>query len=987
MHLKEIKLSGFKSFADKINIDFNKGITCVVGPNGSGKSNIVDAVRFVLGEQSVKSLRGDAMVDVIFSGSKSRTPLNVTSVELIFDNSDKHLALDYTEVSVKRRLYITGENEYFLNGQNCRLKDIVNLFVDSGMGRGSFNIISQGEIQRIISNKPEERRIVFEEVASVLKYKRRKEDAIKKIERTNENLNRVNDIIGELEPQIGPLYEQSIMAKEYLNIKEELENIEIALIVHDIDNINFEYQDIKKQIEKLSEEIVNLSIRVNNEELELGNEKTELQKVDNEIYGLQQQLIELSSKAEKLNTQKQMISERKKYDKEDIKLHNNIIQLKEDKFILDNSVFSVKSDINSNVEFISNIDRDISNFEIKLNSLKKEKSSVINQLDSKLRKERELNHKIDLLKNSIENNTTMNLAVRNVVNNPKLNGIHGIIGKLIEVEEKYALAIETSLGSSMQYIVVDNEDIAKDAINYLKNNSLGKATFFPINIIMPKGIDEDTLFKASKYSAYIGCAFNYIKCNPKYRNIVLNQLGNVLLVNDINGANEISKAINYRYKIVTLDGEIVHVGGSITGGTFKKSYGMIKEKYELESMLRDNTLIINECKSLENKINEIDYELKEIEVKIYNLQKQKVVVEESNNNKLKSLKQNQNQLELINNELSDLENIVGNSIDKEETKVITNYYETIKEKEELIKVIDKLNNKRIVIFGRCEEFDAAIRKNNSLYNKKQEELKNLEIKVNRMDVKLDTLLNFLTTDYSLTYDMAKGNYKLELDTDDARIRVNTFKAKIKSFGVINLGAIDEYERVNKRYTFLNSQRDDLKNALNVLLDIIKEMDKVMEKNFIETFKLIQDEFKIVFKRLFGGGHAELKLNDPSNILQTGIDIIASPPGKQLQHLSLLSGGEKSLTAIALLFAVLNVRPVPFCLFDEVEAALDDVNVKTFGEYLENYNDKTQFIIITHKKKTMEYANVLYGITMQESGVSKLVGVKLEDANKYVDVNK
>jgi len=987
MYLKEIKLSGFKSFADKIDIDFNKGITCVVGPNGSGKSNIVDAVRWVLGEQSVKSLRGEgAMADVIFSGSNSRNALNVASVELIFDNSDKHLSLDYTEVSIKRRVYTTGENEYFLNGEKCRLKDIVDLFVDSGMGKGSFNIISQGEIQKIISNKPEERRTIFEEAAGVLKYKRRKEDAIRKIERTNENLNRVNDIISELEPQTEPLKEQSEKAKEYLFIKKELENIEIALITHDIENINFEYQESKRHIENLTEQIVVLSTKSSSGETDLEKEKVELQKIDNELHNYQQKLVELSSKVEKLNAQKQMMSERRKYNKEDNKVNDNIIKLKEEKLKLDNNIFSIESDIANNGELIHNIDKNINTFEVDLNGLKKDKSIVINELDFKSRKERELNHKIELIRESIENNTGLNSAVRNVIYNPKLNGIHGIIGKLIEVEEKYALGIETSLGASMQFIVVDNESNAKEAINYLKNNNLGRATFFPINVITPRGIDEDTISKINNHPSVIGCAFDFIKCDPRYRNIMLNQLGNVLMVNDIDSANEISKIINYRYKIVTLDGELVHVGGSITGGASKRNNGMIKEKYELESMLRDVTLVINECKNLENKINEIDYQLKDIETKIYNLKGERVSIEESKNSKIDILRQYKNQLETIENELNDLENIVGHSIDKEETKIINVYYEAIKEKEEVAKIVEKLSRNRTTLYTKIEELDATMRKNNSVYNKKQEELKNIEIKVNRMDVKLDTLLSSLTVEYSLTYDKARENYKLELDVDDARIKVNTFKAKIRSFGIINLGAIDEYERINKRYTFLNNQKNDLIKALDLLLDIIDEMDKVMENNFIETFRLIQDEFKLVFRKLFSGGNAELKLTDPSNILETGIDIIASPPGKKLQHLSLLSGGEKTLTAIALLFAILNTRPAPFCLFDEVEAALDEVNVGTFGEYLKTYANKTQFIIITHKKKTMEYADILYGVTMQESGVSKLVSVKLEDVNKHADIN-
>ncbi|MGI6324398.1 MAG: AAA family ATPase [Bacilli bacterium] len=984
MYLKEIKLLGFKSFADKTDITFDKGISCIVGPNGAGKSNIVDAVRWVLGEQSVKSLRGEgAMSDVIFSGSKSRDHLNVASVELIFDNYDKYLPVDYTLVSVKRKVYVTGENEYFLNGEQCRLKDIIDLLADSGMGKASFNIISQGEISHIINSRPEERRVIFEEAAGVLKYKRRKEEAIRKIERTNENLNRVNDIIQELEPNLIPLKEQSEKAKEYLDIKKELESIEIALIVHDIDNLNYEYQETKKQIEKLTEELITLSAKTTTEGTDIEKEKGELQQIDRELYEAQQELVELSSKAEKLNAQRQMITERKKYDKKDAKIHDNVIKLTEEKLKLTNDIYSLENDISSNKETIDEYDKNINLLTLALNDLRKERIELINELDNQKHQERELNHKIELLRNAIENDTGLNSAVRHVINNPKLDGIHGVIGKLIDVKEKYALAIETSLGPSMQFIVVDNETKAKECINYLKNNNLGRATFFPLNVITPRGIDNHTLEKIFDHPDYLGCAADFVKYDQKYRNIILNQLGNVLLATDIDAANKISKLINYQYKIVTLDGELVHVGGSITGGAYKRSNGMIREKYELEGMLRQVTSIVNNYQKIELKIKDLDKQIKEQEDSIFNLNSKRVSCEESNNSKLNLLNQYKAELEAIDNELNDLDSIINDAIDKEEAKVVDAYYKILKEKEATAKKIDRLSHKRNILISKIEELEALIRSNNSAYNKKQEELKNLEIKVNRMDVKLDTLLNSLNEEYSLTYEKAKENYKLEIDVDEARIKVNTNRTKIKSFGLINLGAIEEYERINKRYTFLTTQKEDLIKAEQTLLDIIKEMDTVMEENFITTFRQIQTEFKTVFKKLFSGGHAELKLTNPDNILETGIDIIASPPGKKLQHLSLLSGGEKALTAIALLFAILNTRPVPFCLFDEIEAALDEVNVETFGEYLKTYKDKTQFIIITHKKKTMEYADILYGITMQESGVSKLVSVKLENIDHYV----
>lgn len=986
MYLKEIKLSGFKSFADKLNIEFNDGITCVVGPNGSGKSNVVDAVRWVLGEQSVKSLRGEGgMSDVIFSGSKSRNSHNVASVTLIFDNSDKHLPIDYAEVSIKRRVYNNGENEYFLNGEQCRLKDIVDLFVDSGISKESFNIISQGEIQKIIGTKPEERRQIFEEAAEVLKYKRRKEESIRKIARTHDNLNRVNDIINELEQQIDPLKEQSEKAKEYLAAKQELDEVEIALITHDIETYNHEYQDAKKNIEILNEEILQSGTEFSNEQANVERQRVDLQKLDQKIYETQQNLVAVSSQAEKLSGQKQMVTERQKYSASDQRLHENIINLKENELKIQNDIVGIENDIKVELGKANKIEEAIQHLMIDLKNEHQMKSQVTMQLDNTVRRERELNHRVELLRESIEHYGGLASGTRNVITNPKLNGVHGIIGKLIEVKDDYIVAIETSLGASMQFIVVDNEKCAKEAINYLKVNNMGRATFFPLNIIQPKGVDEQTLEKISNHPSFVDVAAHLTNYDSKFRSIILNQLGNVIITTDLDGANDISNIINHRYKIVTLDGELIHVGGSITGGNDKRHNGMIKEKYELESMLREIVVINAEQVKLEQKVLDFNNDVKDLEMKIFKLKGDRASLLEIISSKHNILNSYKKKHDSVQSEWQGLNNVVNNTLSNEEESIINAYFKALGEKETLEKEIEEMNKKRHDLYNSIEEVDHVLRKNNQYHQKKQTELQNLEIKVNRLDVKLDALLNSLNEEYSMTYDKAKENYKLEIKVDDARIKVNSAKAKIKNLGMVNIAAIDEFERVNKRYMFLSNQKDDLLKAENILLDIIKEMDTIMEQTFAQTFNLIKIEFAKVFKQLFGGGEAELKLTDPTNMLETGIEIIASPPGKKLQHLSLLSGGEKTLTAIALLFAILNIKAVPFCLFDEIEAALDEVNVSTFGEYLKTYKHKTQFIIITHKKKTMEYADILYGITMQESGVSKLVSVKLENVKEYAHV--
>ncbi|NLL44747.1 MAG: chromosome segregation protein SMC [Mollicutes bacterium] len=979
MYLKEIKAHGFKSFADRIRIELNPSITGIVGPNGSGKSNIVDAIRWVLGEQSVKSLRGNGnMTDVIFSGSKTRNPLNVASVTLVFDNSDHYLPIDFDEVSIKRRVYSDGTNEYYINGEKCRLKDITDLLLDSGIAKESFNIISQGKIDEILSNKPLERRVVFEEAAGVLKYKKRKEEALNKLERTHQNMNRVNDIINELEVQVEPLKEQKEKALEYLKVKEELEEIEIALITNDITKINYQYQQNKRKIDELNEELVSITTTTNTNEVKIEEFKTKLNELNEKINVKQQELLELTSKVEKINSQKQIILERKKYEVEDSKLHDNLIVLKEKELALKNKISNIQNEIDGKQLELNQVILEYNKENHNIEKVKEDKNNLLLDLSNQLKVEAALKTKIENLKESIENNSSLPSAVKNVLNNPKLRGIHNAIGNVIEVNDEYSIAISTSLGIASSFIIVDNETCTKEAINYLKSTNGGRATFFPLNIIKPKTIEQDVLNILKASEGFIDIASNLVKYDPKYTNIINNQLGNVIVAKDIDTANLISKKINYRYKIVTLDGELLHVGGSITGGTKGVNRNIITEKYELENNLRDLDNLTNVIKNIENMINECDYQLKLLEEKLYVINKKKINLEEYINHKKDELSEQIMMLNNTNSEINGTTNIINNSLSNEEEKVLKEYYEALKEKDEVNNELKNLIFERNNLAESLEEFEHEMKKENNLFNIKNNELKNLEIEVNRMDVKLDTLLNTLNEVYGMTYENAIHKYKLEIEENLARTKVNSLKRKLKEIGVVNLGAPEEYNRISKRYEFLIKQRDDLVNAENTLIDIIKELDQVMEKEFIETFRIINENFKTTFRELFKGGTAELKLTEPNNILETGIEIIASPPGKKLTSISLLSGGEKTFTAISLLFAILKSRPLPFCVFDEVEAALDEVNVVSFGEYLLKLKEKTQFILVTHKKKTMEYVDTLYGITMQESGVSKLVSVKLED---------
>lgn len=978
MYLKEIKASGFKSFADTIDIELTNGISGIVGPNGSGKSNVVDAVRWVLGEQSVKQLRGEgSMSDVIFTGSKSRRAASFASVTLVFDNSDKYLNIEYDEVQIKRTIYKTGENEYFINNTKTRLKDILELFMDTGASKESFNIISQGDVANILSGKAEDRRVIFEEASGVLKYKKRKDEALRKLSKTHDNMARVDDIISELNTNMEPLKKQSEDAKIYLEKKEKLENVEIALTVNDIEKYNYEYKYSKEKVSELTLSITKMLSENSSEQAKIETIKNNISKLNSELYLKQQELVKVSANAEKLSGEKAMISERSKYNSEDVKLHDNIISLKEKILKIESQISALNKEIESEKSNNKIIGEKLNNTEIKLSEIEKNKENLNSKLNQKLREITAQKHRREVLMNSLENNSSLPYSVKNVLNNPKLTGIHGVLGKLLEFEEKYSEALEVSLMSSVSHIVCDNEEDAKEAVRYLKNNNLGRATFLPISVIKPRSIDSESYETIKFMNGFVDIASNLVRYDTKYRNIVLSLLGTIVVVDNIDNANLISKKLKNRYKVVTMTGEVVNIGGSITGGSLKKS-SILSERYELENVIKDIDVLDSEIKEIENKINEVDDNYTNLE-----LEKNSIIISVNSNSEILKNKYNvlddlTNEKSTLMTELSNNQNIVNNVITNEEEKILNEYYKEIEKRDELNIEINQIHKKIELENEDLINNESSLKNNNQEYNKAQEELKSHEIKVNRLDVKIDNLLNILTNDYSISYEKAKEKYILEIDSDEARSIVSTLKREIKSLGDVNVGAIEEYDRVKERYEFLNKQKEDLTNAENVLLEIITEMDDIMKDKFSSTFNKIKEAFNETFRKLFNGGKAELKLTDPSNILETGIDIIALPPGKKLQHISLLSGGEKTLTAIALLFSILKVRPVPFCILDEVEAALDEVNVDNFGKYLKEFKGDTQFIIITHKKKTMEYADVLYGITMQESGVSKLVSVKLEE---------
>ena len=982
MYLKQINAYGFKSFADKIDVKLDNKITCIVGPNGSGKSNVVDAVRWVLGEQSVKQLRGDgSMSDVIFSGSKSRKPLNVATVELVFDNSDHYLNIEYTDISIKRKAYRTGENEYFLNNEKCRLKDIINLLIDSGIGKESYNIISQGEVDKIISNSSMDRRTIIEDAAGVVKYKKRKEEALKKLDKTHDNLDRVNDIILELEQQVEPLREQSEKAKEYLENKNNLENLEIALLAYDIYNDSEEEKKLKQKLEVIEQKLVEENITSSNSDVKITEEQTRLTNKERELKEANEKLFTIVEEVEKLNAEKLLlqekaknkdISESEKKLRENLELEGNInSQIK----ILEDEIDKLNKNLNNKSGELISSEREIDDAKNRKKLSMLDYSNCDQQLIT-------LTHKINGLKQEIENGTNMPHSIKKVLTNNNLTGIYNTIGNTLEIEDMYLKALETAIVSSRNFIITEDEESSKKAIRYLKEEHLGRATFFPLSVIKSRYVDANTLFILKQEDSFLGVLSDLVTYDKKYKNIIENQLGIVIVCKDINNAVILGKKINHRYKIVTLDGDVINVGGSMTGGSSNtNSRSVVTIKQELTTY-ENNKLSIEEDKErISNDIKNIDKKIESLESKYFEVKREEVNISEELKEKNKTLDGKKDLLSNVTRDISQLKNVVEDKVSEKETEIINSYYEKVSLRDTIKNNIDTLNREIDELKVKIENISAEYKIKSSNIRSLEKEKNEINISINRLEVKLDNMLNILNEDYSMTYEAARDKYSLEVEASYARERVNLYKNNIKRLGMVNLAAIDEYERVNTRYEFLCKQKDDLNNAEESLLEIMREMDGVIEEEFTNTYKKVNEEFTKVFKELFSGGTASLKLTDPDNMLTTGIDIVASPPGKKLSSITLLSGGEKTLTAISLLFAILNVREVPFCLFDEVEAALDEANVDQFGKYLDHYKNKTQFLIITHKKKTMEYADTLYGITMQESGVSKLVSVKL---NEHVD---
>ena len=1180
MYLKRIEMQGFKSFADKTVLEFKPGITTVIGPNGSGKSNISDAIRWVLGEQSMKSLRGAKSEDIIFAGTQARKSLGFAEVSIVIDNNDNKLPIEYSEVTVTRKIYRSGETGYFINKVPCRLKDILELFMDTGIGKDGYSIIGQGKIDEILSNKSEDRRHIFEEAAGIVKYRTRKQESEKKLEQTKLNLLRINDILSEIEANIEPLKLQSDKAKQFLDLREELKSIEVGLFIYNINTYKEKLEqlvkdediitsqkeaedskmealqafkeelrqvvdDITAQIENMQNigfessnkiEKINSEIGISNERIQ--NNSANKQRLEAEILEVKNRIEELKEEQkQKLEKKTNLTSNKEKFEKELAEKEAELAELSKKLSAKELEIEGKKQIVQDNIDKkyelaaeINTQDVNYENLEKRKKQLKNEIDSVISELDSTRYGKNEIskgfydieskrNIAVEKLEKSVQskeqnmqklkqyedeiskltytqrmkqarhqflietekekegyNKTVKSLLVACDKDSSLNKGIHGVLANLISVEEEYETAIEMCLGQALQNVVTSTEQDAKKMIEYLRTNSLGRASFLPIASVQGKKLD-----KLTKMDGVIGIASDLVKCKKEYEQIILSLLGRTVVVEDMDTAIALAKKDKYSFRIVTLKGDIISSSGSISGGSVQtKTVNILgrsreiedleKELKKLEKQIADKTAEKEEyASSIGDSIEEtakLEKELQEIEI-VYATEKQKMVAVEENitrlENRLAKLKeeltqtekqkeenrllkeQKEAEIQALTQQIEELNKVIEEfalnnkdnqkyiddlnfditnlkisvtSFDESESSIeemverisqdIKNNEQSIENKNQNILAITEENTKleqtiteynnqieqikqEVTNSGtKVEELkQERIAKNEKLVNTEneiqsqfstleslKEQIIKLDVKKTKLEQDLQQVVESLWNEYELTPNSTE-EYQKPNNVATAQKQVNSLRNKIKDLGSINIDSIEEYKKTKERYDFMSEQRLDLENTASKLRKIIGDMTTTMQNQFKEKFELINKNFNEVFTELFNGGKAELILENEENILECGIDIRVQPPGKKLQNMMLLSGGEKAFTAIALLFAILKINPAPFCILDEIEAALDDVNVYRFAEYLKKFCKQTQFLVITHRKGTMDAGDSVYGVTMEENGISKLLSIKLK----------
>lgn len=1185
MYLKRLEIHGFKSLADKIELQFNPGVTGVVGPNGSGKSNISDAIRWVLGEQSAKSLRGAKMEDIIFSGSDKRRPVGMAEVTLTLDNSTGKFPLDFTEVTVTRRVFRSGESDYLINKAPCRLRDIHELFMDTGIGREGYSIIGQGKIDEILNAKSEDRRQLIEEAAGIVKYKNRKLQAARKLADTEQNLLRISDIIGELSAQVGPLQEQATTAEEYLNFKEELNKHEINLFVHQLEEVGDKLDEINTAMDEKNQAAMTTETELRVAESKAEELKLKINKLDEEITEVQQEVFDLSSAVEKNEAAVKVAEERGRgldRDKERLtaeladigrrietirnqyageedalaKLRQNIAtgqtelanreaELVEVETTLANEETGVETGKGDVIEILNEtaaVRNELGNLEVQeknhekritqlandraatekqsadnglaLDKAEKEYSSLADSIKNveaeidRLSKHQAAKAKqIALVRGDISEQQKMiggkesrlrvleemqheyegfHKGVREVLKAGKagkLNGICGVVAELLQVPEKYATAIEVALGGAVQFVVTETDRDAQRAIEFLKAGKAGRATFLPLNTI--KSNDQDKgLQQIVNTGDCLGTAASLVKIDDHYKNILQFLLGRIAVFKDLDRAREVAGKTGYRHKLVTLEGDIINSGGSFTGGSIARgNTGLLSRTGEIEKLQKElkqlqrswdklhadeievqgdlagiqENLEANRIKAQEKQLQLTgagkDLEQRKTEQERFEhlIQSVNMEIEQENEelvrlkNRREGLKGQLAQLEIKNEDLKhSIEGLQEKLKKNQELRVqinsritanqvqlaslqqeaagyeqlLSRAYSSVEElkqqakdkKEELVGIgvtafgideeiaalkeqtlkqmgekgtaeerLNQLRGERQSDNASLNELDSRNKQMQKQLNLLQEQIHSLDVRRARMEMEMENARQRLMEEHGLTFEEAVLQKTEIKNRREVISRIKELKGLIADLGSVNLGAIEEYARVKERYEFLSAQHNDLEEAKTSLYKVIEEMDEIMTRRFREAFQIINANFSETFTELFGGGNAELQLTNNNDLLETGVEIIAQPPGKKPQHLSLLSGGERALTAIALLFAILKAKPSPFCVLDEIEAALDEANVDRFAGYLKEFAGETQFIVVTHRKGTMEVADVLYGVTMDESGVTKMVSMRLADA--------
>lgn len=972
MFLKRIELQGFKSFADKTILEFEHEVSGVVGPNGCGKSNVNDAIRWVLGEQSAKSLRGSNMSDVIFSGSAQRKAVNMAQVTLVFDNSKKHFDIAYDEVSITRRLHRnSGDAEYLINNTPCRLKDVVDLVMDSGLGRDSLSVISQGNIQSFVESKPEDRRALFEEAAGVAKYKKRKNESLAKLKRTEENLLRVEDIVEELENRVGPLKRQAHKANIYLEKKQQLENIEIAVIVDEVELYTNRIEALRDQVFKNDSQMAIAETTIQVEDQRNETDRHEMKQLDQEVHQLQNDFMKIVNEISAFDARKVEIEEKRKYTLEHASGTKRLEELKqmvaEAKYEYDDRL-KREQDLNVENELKRNQieldEREIAEIRQTYNGVK----AYINTLSN--RKE--------ILNNLIKSPFNHQLGVKTVMEaKASLYGIHGVVSQLLLAKVGYEEALSSALGGALYHIISEDEDCARNAISYLKKNQSGRATFLPLSVLKQRNIQASDLVVANNTGGFLGCAVDFINCDDKFRLVGEALLGNVLICEKLIHANELARRLHFKYKIVTMDGEIVHKGGSMTGGKIKDAYSpltLTKELNQVEQHLVDQQILLDEVSPKLNQLNNRLQENKEILMQLQlDIAKIHPVVE------VKRAKYEKLQDEYGTLEPNDQEAVVA-----VENDLIVALSKAHTRKDAIESDLQMKRERRFKLSREIEKRDVNIREVRRELSSLQKLARENELEKVKCETNLDNLLSRLASVYEMTYEHALTLDRPDIDLQEARSEVLRLRSEITRLGNVNLDAPKEYEEVAERYEHLKQQRDELIDAQNKILHAIDEMDEVMKKQFIEMFDKINEQLKETFRALFGGGKAHLYLSDPSDILGSGIEIDVQPTGKSIVNMRSMSGGEKALLAMSVLFAILRARVIPLCIFDEVEAALDQANVERFARYVSNFRGESQFIIVTHRPGTMAQCDALYGVTMQKDGVSKFLKVKLKEAVASID---